>query len=209
MDEPLPSRMQSRNPPSLDPFLYASEMEMGLSPQHGAGPSDAEWYGPPITDEWKASLESLGEAARIHRMEEFTSTAAKLLFNAREFHGAAFLFSRALHIAQQAKSVSDETVAALTNNVAAAYHGLGEWDEAVDRFKTAIQLFEALEAKRHSIGKWLDGDSTQRKIDFIRGRMELAARHERPPPDEWLDSSGTVRQGGADYFDKKAKVAER
>ena len=138
--------MQSRNPPSLDPFLYASEMEMGLSPQHGAGPSDAEWrattsrrsnllvrtlnpppvicrYGPPITDEWKASLESLGEAARIHRMEEFTSTAAKLLFNAREFHGAAFLFSRALHIAQQAKSVSDETVAALTNNVAAAYHG--------------------------------------------------------------------------------------
>ena len=70
-----------------------------------------------------ASLESLGEAARIHRMEEFTSTAAKLLFNAREFHGAAFLFSRALHIAQQAKSVSDETVAALTNNVAAAYHG--------------------------------------------------------------------------------------
>ena len=28
--------------------------------------------------------------------------------------------------------------------------GLGEWDEAVDRFKTAIQLFEALEARRLS-----------------------------------------------------------
>jgi len=43
----------------------------------------------------------------------------------------------------------------------------------------------------------------------ISSPSALTRRHERPPPDEWLDSSGTVRQGGADYFDKKAKVAER
>ena len=143
--------------------------------------------------------------------------------------------------------------------------GLGEWDEAVDRFKTAIQLFEALEARRlsplaasprprttrrlslatrpsgtasasgwtgtrrnerltSSEGGWswqrgARATNTTRGMAIpskpgtvcvpISSPSALTRRHERPPPDEWLDSSGTVRQGGAAYFDKKAKVAER
>ena len=184
-------------PPSPDErYLYASEMEMGLSPRksHEPGSSSlptrrAQWQGPPVTSEWQASeIDNKTYDQHVRLEEQLTQQASSLYFD-QEFDGAAFLWSRSLFLVRKWNQGAEKE-AAICSNIGAALHNLGEWDLARDHYSSAQALFESLDATRNRLDRWFDGgakDRTQRKIDYIQNRMEQCAREERPTQGEWLD----------------------
>ena len=183
-------------------YVYASEMELGLSPK-SRGTDDnrrvelagrQQPQGPALSDQWKESLRGQPHHYLQGEQSRMIAEASSLYFR-DDFDGAAFLWERALFIARHLNAPTDVT-ATLCSNMGAAYHHLGEWDLANERYDEAIRSFVDLQASRGRLSRWMDGALTQRRIEFVRSRQELIHREERPPEGEYLDGQGTLRKDG-------------
>ena len=178
--------------------LYASAMEMGMSPKtYEPGSSSsatlpsrrAQWQGPPVSTEWQAEAIDNKTYDEHMRLEEKLTAEASSMYFDQNFDAAAFLWSRSLFIVRKWK-MGLEKEAAICSNIGAACHSLGEWDEACEHYSSAKALFEGLDGTRNRLDRWLDSGAalrTQRKIDYILNRMEQCANEERPTQGEWLD----------------------
>lgn len=182
-------------------YLYASEMEMGLSPKAKCKvpAKDPRFLGPPLSAEFEdeiAELKRTGGEEAVIRQEEHIASEAQRLFFSREYHGAAFLYVRALRAAQLANRDAGQQ-ATLISNTGAALHFLGEFDEAIEHYERALTLFDKQKDSLGRLGKWFDDNATTRRVEFVRERIMLAMQGERPTPGKYLDSSARPREEGA------------
>ena len=194
-------------PSEPDSFLYASAMEMGLSPKvrdmmpHAATARREQFSGPAVTAEWEAEISAKSKMEQVSLEEQLTAQASRLYFD-KEFDGAAYLWERALYLSRK-HDQGAEKEAALCSNVAAACHSLCEFEEAIARYEAAASIFEKAIAASNRVERWLgDTARTQRRVDYIRHRIAQAAREETPTQGEWLDSDARVRHGSKEDFER-------
>ena len=186
-----------------DSHVYASEMEMGVSPKavHTGQSSECQCYfGPPITSSWEedfAKLRRTESEVAVQRYEQKLSEDAQKHYFANEFDSAAFLFARALRAAQLSGRDA-ELEATLTSNLGSALHNMGEFDEAIEKYQEALRIFERCHGARGPVGKWMGGQATLRRTAFVRDRLQMATQGERPEPGKYLDSNAREATRGAE-----------
>lgn len=108
----------------------------------------------------------------------------------------ALRFARAIAVAEH-RGDAGHILGPLRSNLAASLHNTGRFDEALTYYAQSIKAFEAVLPK-WTISKMLDGNSVEKRMEFVQQRMRLASRGEKPPLGEWLSASNQVRTDGAE-----------
>ena len=161
-----------------------------------------EWASDPTPPEWQKKMAALHDV-ELKEHEQMFDNDAKRLYYQGHYSGSIHSWRRALAIAAlqreqngKKRDVSydgDTATAVYNSNIGASLHRMERYEDAIDMYRTAIDMFEAAESSRGRISRWLGDDSGAARKQFVEHRMRLACRREQPRAGEYLDQRGRIR----------------
>ena len=138
--------------------------------------------------------EEVGDSSRKRRnLQSDLTDKAQVAHRTGNYEGSFDLFCHLLAVVDTDPRTTNasEMRATVTANLASAMHFLGELDVAKDFYEKALDEFAKV-----GVGwiTWLYyGNLTEKRMDYIRARLENISRGEKPDPSTYQDGSGKTR----------------
>jgi hypothetical protein len=192
-------------PPAPLPRKRWGEAEMPAEASTPARAKTMPRSGDPLHPLWTQSVVAMGYGALEDLERTLTLVATEFYYN-QDFVSARFEWTRVQFVATTRKA-SARDLALIECNLAATLHHSGKYSEALAAYQHAVSVLE--KCRPGPLRSWFEGGMTDKRICFVKHRMRMAQREEKPPIGEYLSHDGTLRLDGKENFERNRQIAER